>query len=133
MADVAVELDVLASVVAVCRLPAGAPVPDWVELSGGGLVSVTRTRHELSIVVDQEAVPTGTVARRGWRVLAVRGPLAFSMTGVLAGLAGPLAEAGVPIFVVSTYDTDLLLVDHDRLEPAVAVLEAAGHTVHGAG
>lgn len=132
MADRRVELDVLAPVVAVCQLSVDEPVPAWLDLAGRQLVSVTRTAHELSIVAPQDMVPLGVVAERGWRVLAVRGPLAFSLTGVLASLAGPLAEAGIPIFVVSTYDTDLLLVVDDRLEEAVAALGAAGHTVHRA-
>ena len=131
MPEDGVELDVLPDVVAVCQLPAHAPVPGWLDLGGRALVSVTRTGRELSIVVDQDVVPMGTVAERGWRVLAVRGPLAFSLTGVLASLAEPLATAGIPIFVLSTYDTDLVLVRQDRLEEAVAALAAAGHTVHG--
>ena len=126
-----VELDVLPTVVAVCQLPPGATLPTWVDLSRR-LVSVTRTADELSVVAPQDMVPLGTVAERGWRVLAVRGPLAFSLTGVLAGLAAPLADAGIPIFVLSTYDTDLLLVAGDRLDAAVAALGAAGHTVHPA-
>ena len=63
-------------------------------------------------------------------MLAVRGPLACSLTGVLAGLAQPLADASVPIFALSTYDTDLLLVGQDDLDAATAALRAAGHTVH---
>lgn len=133
MADATVELDVLATPVAVCQLPQDEPLPDWLDLTGRALVSVTRRAGELSIVVDQDVVPSGTVAERGWRVLAVRGPLAFSQTGVLAGLAVPLADAGIPIFVVSTYDTDLVLVADDRMQGAVEALEAAGHTVHRPG
>lgn len=130
MTEAGVELDVLPTVVAVCQLEAGDPLPAWLDVSARTLVSVTRTRGELSIVADQDVVPMGTVAERGWRVLAVRGPLAFSLTGVLAGLAEPLAAAGIPIFVLSTYDTDLVLVSQERLADAVEALEAAGHTVH---
>ena len=133
MTDAGVELDVLPTPVAVCQLPEDAPLPDWLDLSGHDLVSITRRAGEVSIVVDQDAVPTGTVAEWGWRVLAVRGPLEFSQTGVLAGLAVPLADAGIPVFVVSTYDTDLVLVNDDRLREAVEALQAAGHTVHRPG
>ena len=132
-ADGTVELDVLPGPVAVCRLDADDDVPDWVDLADRHLVSVTRTAHELSLILAQDAVPPGVVAERGWRVLAVRGPLAFSLTGVLAGLAQPLADAGVPIFALSTYDTDLLLVGGQDLDAAVVALEGAGHTVHRSG
>ena len=115
--------------VAVCRLSADAPVPDWVELDGAPMASVTRTATELSLIVADDAVPDDVAAERGWRVLEVEGPLAFSETGVLAALAAPLADAGVPIFVVSTYDTDWLLVRATTLDKALSVLGAAGHEV----
>lgn len=125
-----VELDVLPGAVAVCQLAPDDPLPDWLDLTDRHLVSVTRTTDELSIVTQQDDVPLGVVAERGWRVLAVRGPLAFSLTGLLAGLAQPLADAGIPIFVLSTYDTDLLLVRDESLGAAVDALRAAGHLVH---
>lgn len=126
-----VDIDVLPGAVAVCQLHADDPLPAWLDLTDRHLVSVTRTTDELSIVTQQDDVPLGVVAERGWRVLAVRGPLAFSLTGVLASLAQPLADAGIPIFVLSTYDTDLLLVRDEALDAAVAALTATGHTVHG--
>jgi len=61
--------------------------------------------------------------------LGVKGPLDFALTGILASLTGPLAEAGVSIFSVSTYDTDYLLVAEHDLERGIAALERAGHTV----
>lgn len=68
---------------------------------------------------------------RGWRVLAVAGPLDFSETGIVASLTTPLAAAAVPVFVVSTYDTDCVLVPQERLGAAVAALRASGHVVAG--
>jgi uncharacterized protein len=126
------ELDLHAEPLAICRFGPDEPTPAWVEAATGPLVSITRTRDESSVVVAQEHVPPGVRAQTGWRTLAVRGPLAFSLTGVLASLAVPLAEAQVPIFVVSTFDTDWLLVGADRLDDAVACLEAAGHRVYRA-
>ena len=76
-------------------------------------------------------VPDGVRAQRGWRALAVEGPLDFALTGVLAAVAVPLAEAGISIFAVSTYDTDYVLVRADRLADAVAALRGAGHSVVG--
>lgn len=121
-----VDLDVAPQPLAVCRLDPMVTVPDWV---AGDLVSVTRTTEELSIVCAADAVPIGTRVEGPFRALAVRGPLDFALTGVLASLAMPLAEAGVPIFVLSTFDTDLVLVPGDRIEAAITALTDAGHHV----
>lgn len=123
------ELDVHPERLAVCRLDPSEPTPGWVTDAAGPLVSVTRTAEELSVVVGEEAVPQQVRAERGWRALSVRGPLDFSLTGVLASLAGSLADAGIPIFVVSTYDTDWLLVRDRDLDGAVDTLQRAGHEV----
>ena len=95
----------------------------------GEFFSVTRTPAELSAVCDVAALPSGVKAEGPWLMFAVRGPLDFSLTGVLAGLATPLATAGISIFAVSTYDTDYVLVRSDDLEHAVHALRAAGHNV----
>ena len=123
------ELEVHPTALAVCRLDASAPVPAWVTDTADPLISVTRTPDELSIVVPEAAVPGSVRAETGWRALSVEGPLDLSMTGVLASLAGPLADAGFPVFVVSTYDTDWLLVKEEDLDRTVEVLRAADHHV----
>ena len=120
-------LDVLPGRLAVCRLAPSASVASWMQ--AGPLWSVTRTDAELSVVCAEGAVPEGVTAETGWRALRVRGPLAFELTGILADLARTLAEAGVPIFAVSTFDTDVLLVKADRLDDAIDALRAAGHEV----
>ena len=89
------------------------------------------TAADTSIVCASARVPDGVRAERGWRALTVEGPLDFALTGVLAALAVPLADAGVSIFAVSTYDTDHVLVRSDRLADAVEALRAAGHSVVG--
>jgi GNAT superfamily N-acetyltransferase len=117
----------LASTFAVCRLPTDAPLPPWV--GGGPLLSITRTLDELSIVCGEEAVPEGVQCEGGWRCLRVAGPLAFSLVGVLSSLVGPLADARISVFVISTFDTDYLLVKEADSHRAVEVLRRAGHTV----
>ena len=77
----------------------------------------------------EDDVPAEERAERGYRGLAVRGPLDFSLVGIVAALATPLAAAGVSIFVVSTYDTDYLFVRDADLARAADVLRAAGHTI----
>jgi hypothetical protein len=121
------RLRVLEGELAVVRLAADAPVPAWAW--HGALCSVTRSAEELSIVCESAAVPAALErVERGWRALMLRGPFAFSQTGVLASIATPLAAAGVSLFAISTFDTDYLLVKHDQLEHARAALVRAGHT-----
>ena len=120
------RLAVLDGEYSVWRLEADAPVP---EVTAGGLLSVTRTDDELSIVSPSAETPNGVNVESGWRCLQVEGPLPFELTGVLAALSAPLAEAGVPIFVVSTYDTDFLLVKAVDLDRACEVLRDEGHAV----
>ena len=74
-------------------------------------------------------VPDEVRAERKRRLMQIEGKLAFAMTGVLSSLATPLAEAGISIFAVATYDTDYLLVRDEDLQEATKALEAAGHRV----
>ncbi|HYH21017.1 MAG TPA: ACT domain-containing protein [Azospirillum sp.] len=115
-------LMLLPDTLAVARLEAGQGVPPWVDWSDP-LVSVTRTAEELSVVCPECRVPEEVRAERGWRAFKVDGPLDFALTGILAGLAVPLAEAGVSIFALSTFDTDYLLVRSADVERAVTTLE----------
>lgn len=126
------ELDLHPTPLAICRLDPLRATPDWVTGSTGPLVSVTRTVTELSIVAPQDEVPPRVRAERDWRAFAIRGPLDLSLTGVLAGLATALADAAIPIFAVSTYDTDWLLVRAPDVDRAVGVLEEIGHQVRRA-
>jgi hypothetical protein len=121
------DLHIMTGTLAVCRLDPGARVPGWA--SGGILSAIIRTPEELSIVCEQENVPPDIRCERNWRAMKVAGPLDFALIGVLASMAGALADAGVSVFALSTYDTDYLLVKADTLERAIDALEAAGHRV----
>jgi uncharacterized protein len=112
---------------AVCQLGPDAPLPEWA--TRGPLWSITRSGTELSIVCDASSVPQGVRVQAPWRALMVQGPLALELTGILASLASPLAAAGVPLFAVSTFDTDYLLVPTVDAGRAVAALRRAGHQV----
>jgi hypothetical protein len=119
------DLSILPETFAICRLGPSAPAPDWA--GGGEVSSITRTVNELSIVCRQANVPEGVAANRGWRAIRVAGTLDFSLTGILASLATPLADAGIPIYALSTHDTDYVLLRDEDLGRAVAALAAAGH------
>lgn len=122
-------LQILVDRLAVCQLAADDPIPGWaVE---GGFSSITRTSDELSIVCAAGAVPPGTRAEPGWRILRVVGTQDFALVGVLASLTAPLAQAGISLFAIATFDTDYLLIKDRDLRQAVAVLAEAGHGVLG--
>ena len=113
---------------AISRLASNAPIPAWA--TQGSFFSVTRTSDELSIVTEEFLTPAGLQSQPGWRALRVHGPFAFSEIGVIFALAAPLAETKISLFVVSTFDTDYLLVAFTDLAAAIAGLERAGHTIH---
>jgi uncharacterized protein len=121
------HLLVLPETLAVCRLGPDAAMPDWA--TGGAFFSITRSREELSVVVEEGRVPAGVMTEGGWRVLKVAGPISFDAVGILVSITGPLAQANIGLFAVSTFDTDYILVKADRLEAARAALAQAGHTI----
>ena len=113
---------------AICRLSGDAAVPAWA-LESAALHAIVRTSAELSLVLPASRVPADVQAERGFRVLAVEGPLPFAETGVMAAIATPLARAAISLFAVSTYDTDYVLVKDADLVRAVAALEARGWSI----
>ena len=112
---------------AICRLSADAPVPDWA--MQGDFCSITRTQEELSIVCAQDLISGSVEQEADWVCLKVIGPLDFNLTGILASLAGTLAEAGISVFAISTFDTDYLLVKRVSLAEAIDALSQAGHKI----
>jgi hypothetical protein len=124
-----VKLVLSSGLYSICRLAPDAPLPTWMVSGSSKLFSITRTPHELSIVCAQEDAPADVQREDNWRLLIVDGPLDFSLTGVLAALLTPLAEAGVSVFALSTFDTDYLLVRAAQLDLALVALNATGHLV----
>jgi hypothetical protein len=125
------DLSVLPETLAILHLSADATLPPWA--TQGAFFSVTRTSDELSIVCSAPQIPHGVAAETGWRALKVAGPFALSAIGVLAALATPLAKASISLFVISTFDTDYLLVSEKQLHAAIAALRDAGHRVDNKG
>lgn len=110
---------------AVCRLDAAAAVPDWA-CGEGALLSITRTATELSIVIEESKLPAGQVEslkiERDWLALVIAGTVDFNLIGILSRLTGALAAAEVPVFVISTFDTDILMFRSRFKERALAAL-----------
>ena len=128
MKTVGQRFRVLTGHYAVCRLGSDAAVPGW---AAGPFLNITLTDDELAIVCPAERVPADVRAERDWRVLKLVGPFPFTAVGVLASFATPLAQAGISLLSIATYDTDYFLVKSDTFEDAIAVLVAAGHTKLG--
>ena len=99
--------------------------PDW--LPADGLVSVTRTAGEISVVCEESLVPAGILKETGFRALEFEGPVPFGLTGILDSVLHPLAQASIGIFAMSTYDTDYVLVKAEDLERSIASLRQCGH------
>jgi len=124
-----VQLYVLDGLYAIVRCEPDAELPRWIR--GGHFWSATRSESELSIVCRQDDVPVDASAERGFCAFEVAGPLDFSLTGVVASLVTPFAEAEIPVFVLSTFETDYLLVREHDLPRSVEALTEAGHSVDG--
>lgn len=122
-------LQLLPTSFAICQLEPEAALPAWIPRRG--FTATIRAEDELTVYCDERAVPLDVRAERGWRALEFVGPFAFNETGVIAAIAVPLAEAGISISVLATYNTDYLFVRNEAVESAAEILQAAGHRVVG--
>ena len=111
----------------VAGLPAGSEVPAWAE--SASLFSISATATETTVVCAGRSVPKKVKQEGPFTAFAVEGPLDFALTGVLHALLGPLAEAAISVFTVSTYSTDWILVPTDKAEAAAEEWRRRGHTV----
>jgi hypothetical protein len=126
-----VELRPLPGDYVIARLPADSDVPSKLlgPLPRGGYVSITRTPQELSIVCLSDLAPADAQIDGTWRALYASGPIPFGLTGVVTSLVAPLSAAGCAVFVVSTFDGDVLMVQSADHERARSLLAEAGHRV----
>ena len=116
---------------AVCRLSPRDFVPAWAQTSGVSLLSITRTDRELSIVIDESRVPADVKAQRDFVAMRIKGTLDFSLVGVLAKLTRALAAANVPVFVISTFETDVIMFRDEHQQRAIAAIETIGQMAPG--
>ena len=110
---------------AVVRLAPDATVPDWA--NRGEFTSISRSSEELSIVCPANNLPRDVHTQHRWICLKLQGPFPFSMTGVLLSFIEPLSRNGIPIFAVSTHDTDYVLIPEEYSGVAISNLQQAGH------
>lgn len=111
---------------AIVRLDPNSPVPDWAT-KGGNFTSTTRTADELSIVCPMPNLPAEVDSQLRWICLKLEGPFPFSQTGILLSFIAPLSNNLIPIFAISTFDTDYVLVPEEFAGQALQMLNKAGH------
>lgn len=121
-------LEWLDDILALVRLSPSAALPTWID--GAPFVSVTRSERETSIVAPIDRVPDGQAYVGPFRAARVRGELPHDLVGVLVRLAEPLARAQIPIFAISTFDTDYVLVRAEHHSIATGAWRDAGFVVH---
>ncbi|MBN2386618.1 MAG: ACT domain-containing protein [Anaerolineales bacterium] len=119
------QLSTIPGTFAIHRFEPGTPVPTAV--LEAAFFTATRSETELSIVAPESLHLAAERTERGWACIRVEGPLDFDLVGILAGLTGVLAEAGISLFAISTFDTDYILVKADRLDEARRALGSKGH------
>ena len=114
---------------ATVRLPAGSPAPEWA--AGEPLASVSVTADETSVICPTSSLPDSLPGpvEGPFIVVRVAGTLEMSQIGVMVGLLKPLADAGIPVLTVSTFDTDWVLVPARHSAAAASVWRAAGYKV----
>jgi len=110
---------------AIVRLAPESPVPAWA--TKGEFTSITRSVDELSIVCPADNLTRDVQSPHHWTCLKLEGPFPFSLTGVLLSFIEPLSTKGIPIFAISTYDTDYVLIQEDFAGSAIDLLREAGH------
>jgi len=115
----------LSELYVVIRFAPVEPIPEWA--TKGEFTSISRSVDELSIVCPAGNLPHDIGAKLHWICLKLEGPFAFSLTGVLLAFIEPLSSKGIPIFAVSTYDTDYVLLQEEWIGAALDALQQAGH------
>ena len=110
---------------AIVRLAPDAVAPEWA--TKGEFTSISRSTEELSVVCPAENLPRDVETQHQWQCFKLEGPFPFSMTGVLLSFIEPLSSRGIPIFAISTFDTDYVLIQEEFMGAALSILDEAGH------
>lgn len=121
------RLSILAETYGVCRLSPTAPTPDWCQTSDQTLVSITKTCEELSIVCPDRLIPSGVQCEKSWKAIKVCGELDFGQIGIICSLSAPLAHNSIPVFIISTFNTDYILVKQQYIDRTKSILQQNGH------
>lgn len=106
---------------AVCKINCLDDIKEILEHDS--FLSLTVTDDEISVVIEEKLIPHDSDCEKGWKILKIDETLDFSLTGVISSITKILADANIPVFVISTFNTDYILIKSDNLERAVNVLK----------
>ena len=122
------HFEILAGKYAICQFKNNAILPDWIYSSE--FYSITRTTDEITVIVSQtDEISQDIVCSKDWRILKVAEQLDLSLIGIIAEISGILKEKEIPIFTISTYNTDYILVRQKDLNTGIKVLKDKGHNI----
>jgi hypothetical protein len=121
------QLSLLEEVYGICVFKNDAAIPEWT--AAASFCSITRTQKELTVVCPQNTIASDCECDSDWRCFRIDGNFDLNQIGIISSLAAPLAQADISIFVVSSYDTDYILVKGENVEQAVTVLSDNGHLI----
>lgn len=127
MSEIILSMKLLKDKYGVCRLDKSDLIPEWSQNSD--FFSITRTADELSIVCTDTCIPDDIKCEKDWRILKALGPLDFSLIGILSKISTILAQNGISIFAVSTYDTDYILIKDKDINNAIDALSKENYEI----
>ena len=121
------KLTLLKDKYGICALPNTAQIPEWALMQS--LISITRTKEELTIVCQQDLIPSQYQSDLNWRCFRVDGTFDLNQIGVISSISLPLTQAGISIYVISTYNTDYFLVQEEKVKQTISVLSDSGYSI----
>jgi hypothetical protein len=122
------NLMILDGIYAIYKYKVETPLPRWIRSSD--LYSITKTRDELSVVaIQNDRMLKDVFINRDWRIIKIEGPLDFSLVGIIADISAVFKKRQIPIFTLSTYDTDYVLVKQNDLYAGIQALKESGYNV----
>jgi hypothetical protein len=119
------KLSLLPQTYAICSFPPDFTFPAIDNTSS--ILSIAKTCKETTIVCDENRIPGDCRKSENWKCIKVEGSFDLDAIGVIAGISIPLAESRISIYVVSTYDTDYVLINAKNIDRAVSCLSKFGH------
>ncbi len=113
------KLKILDGLYAVCQV--GENFKDF-DLENKDFFSITKTEDEVSVVMLQDKIKSEIKAEKDWKILKIEGILDFSLIGILSKISSILAKNQISVFVISTFNTDYILIKEEKIEEAISIL-----------
>ena len=123
------DLELLNDLFAIHHYKNMSEVPEGIE--SPDFYSFTKTIDEISIVCKQSAIKASdkSISDFDWKIIKIKGPLSLSLTGIIAEIGGILWKINVPVFTISTYETDYILVKNENIDKTITALKNNGYNI----